>query len=189
MFKNRYFCAISNPLALVSQNCSFIAHILSNEHTDICDNSLMKTSVASLFSLISASFSRRNMRLVAEPTFVKIYEDWNESFDVSTILNFDVRKVFRWAHLPLGVAVHLLLLLQLDGGIEEVLNCHIIGTLLKSFGVVELVATWTRVIEFWMWERTGFNVDWGSNGLYASRDYKLESNLGLLLWSPFQKGI
>ena len=54
----------------------------------------MKTSVASLFSLISASFSRRNMRLVAEPTFVKIYEDWNESFDVSTILNFDVRKVF-----------------------------------------------------------------------------------------------
>ena len=73
-------------------------------------------------------------------------------------MNFDVRKVFRWAHLPLGVAVHLLLLLQLDGGIEEVLN---IGTLLKSFGVVELVATWTRVIEFWivMWERTGFNVD------------------------------
>ena len=36
---------------------------------------LMKTSVASLFSLISASFSRRKMRLVAEPTFVKIYED------------------------------------------------------------------------------------------------------------------
>ena len=63
--------------------------------------------------------------------------------------------------LPLDGDAALLLLLQLDGGIEEVLNCHIIGTLLKSFGVVELVATWTRVIEFWivMWERTGFNVD------------------------------
>ena len=77
--------------------------------------------------------------------------------DLRTILRFDVRKVLKCVHLSLGIAVHLLLLLQLDGGIEEVLNCHIIGTLLKSFGVVELEATRRRVIELWivMWEGTG----------------------------------
>ena len=31
------------------------------------------TSVASLFSLISASFSRRKMRLVADPTYLYIF--------------------------------------------------------------------------------------------------------------------
>ena len=46
-------------------------------------------------------------------------------------------------NLSLGIAVHFLLLLKLDGGIEKILNCHIIGALLKSFGVVELVATGT----------------------------------------------
>ena len=63
--------------------------------------------------------------------------------DIRTILNFAVRKVLKWVlHLSLGIAVHLLLLLQLDGGIEEVLDCHIIGALLKCFGVVELEAAW-----------------------------------------------
>lgn len=46
------------------------------------------------------------------------------------IENIFVFEIFH--HLPLSIAVHFFLFLQLHGGVEEVFNCHVIGTLLQE---------------------------------------------------------
>ena len=89
------------------------------------------------------------------------YENWCERFDVIravkcvhlslgiAVFIWTSKHLFRlnwefWVliffHLSLSIAVHFLLLLQLDSGIEEVLNSYVIGTLLKKFMCLNICA-------------------------------------------------
>ena len=51
-------------------------------------------------------------------------------------------------NLSLGIAVHFLLLLKLDGGIEKILNCHIIGALLLNRTVNLFASLQNKKIRF-----------------------------------------